>query len=388
MSLHKTSLHKIFAYLIVTFLAGWLFFWSASHGADGGINDLLDSLIGEIEEVEEEADKDDSIVWKDDNEEKDTDNKKTNKDNDNEGDNKEDEDHDSAEDILNNVSDDDWKYDGTDEPKIKIVETKEQSATFETTKVLFKWKDVDTYRVYYSENTLATEKLSSIRDMEVKSSPATDKKMVSLTLKSLKPDTTYHVVVSPVHPDPGWEEPLTMITEEINFKTTSTVKKEEPKEEPSPNTAKEESKKVEPAKTNPNAKPINNVSYTYAENVVSLKWTPSTEAEMIEVNLRHPGDTSYTKVWSPKLNSWVSNFNVNKAGNYFLKLKAMTKDGKQIGKDHIQTVKVDKVTDSTETNKPVVTNPPKVGPTTDIMIWLLIFAMVIYMIWRFRKIER
>jgi hypothetical protein len=64
-------------------------------------------------------------------------------------------------------------------------------------------------------------------------------------------------------------------------------------------------------------------------------------------------------------------------------MRALDTQGNLIGKEHIQTVKVDGVQAPAQ---PVQT-APQVGPTTDLIIGLMIFAAIIYLVYRFRRIE-
>jgi len=68
-------------------------------------------------------------------------------------------------------------------------------------------------------------------------------------------------------------------------------------------------------------------------------------------------------------------------------MKGKDASGNDVGREHIQTVKVAEVKNPTENNQPVVTNPPKVGPTTDLIIGMLILGMIVYMMYRFRRIK-
>lgn len=63
---------------------------------------------------------------------------------------------------------------------------------------------------------------------------------------------------------------------------------------------------------------------------------------------------------------------------------ALNGQGEVVGKEHIQTVKIEEVEAPAE---PVET-APQVGPASDMIIGLLVFAMMIYFVYRFRRIER
>ena len=266
------------------------------------------------------------------------------------------EEHDSAEEILDQIEDDKWAYAGAE--SIELVEAGTDQAEIKTTKVLYDGTPVTRYRIYFSDSTLATQEFDKIQDVIVDATDdAEDTEKVVLTLGDLTADTTYYIVVAPVHPTDETIEPLTMITEELSFKTDTQA-------------------------TDPNAKMFENVSYTYSDNTVTLTWTPTGSATTAEVHIRHQGDASYTKVGSPKHADGKFVFTVTKSGNYFLKLIALDSAGAPVGKEHVQTIKIDEVTE------PEVQTTPQVGPTTDAILAIMILAVIAYLVFRFRRIER
>lgn len=304
-----------------------------------------------------------------------------------------DEDHDSAEEILDQIDDDKWAY---VEEKITIQpqNIKETSVEFVTTKATYDGKDVEKYRIYFSEKTLATQKTNLIKDVVVTAKPASNKNKVTLMLDKLKPETKYFVVVSPIHPTDPTNEPLTMITDETSFTTASTAPPPAPKPATPPANADAKTWAAAPAPAAPTGpkptdKVFNAVAYTATNNNVALTWDskPIEGVDKVEVSLRHQWESSYTNLGTPKFVAGKFSFNVDKSGNYFLKLKAKDTKNGYVGKEHVQTIKVTEAQSPTQNDQPVVTNAPKVWPTTDLLIWLLIFSMVVYMMYRFRRID-
>jgi hypothetical protein len=80
------------------------------------------------------------------------------------------------------------------------------------------------------------------------------------------------------------------------------------------------------------------------------------------------------------------NFSVDKSGNYFLKMVGLNNNWQSVGKEHIQTVKIEEVA-APNPERPVEV-APSVGPATDMIVGLLAFAFVMYFVYRFRRIER
>lgn len=274
------------------------------------------------------------------------------------------EEHDAAEDILDDLEDENW--DPSSIADIEVDEIGADHATFIITEISYDGTPVENYRVYYSTTTLATvQDYEQIEDaiVEVEEQTEEDEEleegMIEIELENLEPETTYYVLVAPVHPTDETADPISMISDEVTFTTD--------KEAVSADT-----------------KVFDNVSYTYADNEVTVTWDPSDLAETAEVHIRHQSEGSYTKVGDPEMNDGTISFQIDKTGNYFLKLVALDAEGVAVGKEHIQTVKIDEV----EEVEPEVTTAPQVGPTANAIIGLMILSFIIYLVYRFRKIER
>ena len=263
------------------------------------------------------------------------------------------EEHQAAEDILDNLDGEEWSYAAEEAIALESVES--DSAMIKLTEVLFNDKPVDRYKIYYSNETLATfQDYDNIQDVTV-GIEKVEEDMVFVTLENLEPSTKYYVVIAPVHPTDPTVEPLTMISDEISFTTT----------QPS---------------IDPETKIFNGVSYTYDQSMVTLTWEPSQLAESAEVHIRHQSESTYTKIGTTDLADGSFNFSVDKAGNFFLKMIALNGEGEPVGREHIQTMKVEEI----EAPAEVVVAAPQVGPTTDMIIALLVLSFIIYMVYRFR----
>lgn len=267
------------------------------------------------------------------------------------------EEHQAAEDILDSMDSDKWAYAGPEKIEVKNVTT--TGATIVTTQITYDGTPVTKYKIYYSDKTLATvQDFNQINDVivDVITTSGTD---VELSFEGLGPNQTYYIVVAPVHPTDPTQEPLSFISDEVMFTTQQAV-------------------------AAPTEKVFENVSYTYKDSMVTLTWTPSSAAQKADIQIRHQSEATYTKVGTPTIGDGKFSFSVSKAGTYFLKMTGLDANGNAVGQEHIQTVKVDEVQKPTET----VQEAPQVGPTTNIMIGLLIFAVLAYFVSRFRRIER
>lgn len=269
--------------------------------------------------------------------------------------------HNAANKVLDQASNDKWKYAGTE--KIESSDITTDGFTIKTTEVLYNGASVEKYRVYYAENSLSTiTDTSKIKD-EILAPINKKDGMVHLRISNLKADTTYFVVVSPVDPTNPSAEALSMISDEISIRTTTAT----------------------PTAAANTANGLENVSYTYKDNTVTLTWSPLAANSNVDVQVRHQSETAYKKVGTAKGNNGKLSFDVTKSGNYFLKMSAMDGNGTMIGKEHIQTVKVDSV--NAPADKPVVQTAPKVGPASNMLFGIGFFALLFYVVYRMRRIE-
>lgn len=272
------------------------------------------------------------------------------------------EDHNAAEDILDDMEDENWEPSSIED--IEVDEIGADHATFIITEIMYDGTPIENYRIYYSNTTLATVQdydqiADAVVEVEEVEDDELDEGMVKIMLENLTPETTYYVLVAPVHPTDESADPINMISDEVTFTTDE--------EEVSADT-----------------KVFDNVSYTFADNNVTVTWDPSELATTAEVHIRHQSEGSYTLVGEPSLDEGEITFQVDKTGNYFLKLIALDGEGEPVGKEHIQTVKIDEV----EEVAPEVPTAPQVGPTANALIGLMIFAFIVYLVYRFRRIEK
>ncbi|USN55880.1 MAG: hypothetical protein H6765_04875 [Candidatus Peribacteria bacterium] len=266
--------------------------------------------------------------------------------------------HDSAVDILDAGDGADWSLAGPE--SIEVGEVGEDYAIIKTTEVLFAGVPVTQYKIYYSNSSLETQDFDKISDVVVEVEE-TNTGVVSLKFENLDPAKMYYVVVTPVHPTDPNMEPLTMISNEVSFTTTAAA-----------------------GAVDPNEKVFNQVGYTYNQDAssVALSWE-ATQGDQVEINLRHQSEGTYQTVGKAPVADGKFTFTVSQEGNYFLKLRALDAMGNPVGKEHIQTIRIAEVTQTTQP----VQAAPQVGPTTDLIIGLMILAAVIYMVYRFRRIE-
>ncbi len=303
------------------------------------------------------------------------------------------EDHESAQEILD--EDEKWTYAWWKKSSIAISDSWENNAKITITKVLYDWSEVLKYRIYYSEKTLASQTLSLIKDTVVtkKDSP-NDANMVEVELKNLVPNTKYYVVVSPVHPEDDTIEPLEVITKEASFttkaKATAPVKNEWAWTATAWTATAWTQNNNTPKPTSTVKKDyIKNITNTVKDNEVVLRWNNSEpDVDKVEVTLRHTWESKFTTIGTPKYKDGMFTFKVTKVGTYFLKLKALDAQWNMLGEEEYRsTVKVASIKDPAKNNEQVVTNPPKVWPTTDLLLALLIFSMIMYMVMRFRRLR-
>lgn len=284
------------------------------------------------------------------------------------------------------------QFSGNKKSSASISEVKTDSITIKTTKVLYDETAVKNYKVYYAKESLARAWLNDIEEVVLAwVNDPKDDDMVMITLTGLDKNQKYYFVVSPVNPDDADNEPADMLTDEFNG---STLEKEKAKD-PAP--AENNDDNANAWNNNPPAAaawPGKNdiifkwVSYNNKDNKVTLSRNKTVKwVDKVEVSLRRNGETAYSTLGTQWFAWWTYTFNVDKAWNYFLKLKGMTNDGKEVGRIHTQTIRVNEVKDPTNTTQPAVTNPPKVWPTTDLLVGLLIFGMILYLMMRFRKVR-
>lgn len=273
--------------------------------------------------------------------------------------------HGAADDILELMDDGAWTYANGAAPSAQIISTTSDSATIHTTLAMHNGLDVLNYTVFYFTAPLSTSAYSDIVSKKIIWKKAWEK--VELLLNWLEKNTTYYSVVAPVNPEDESKEPLDNLTSEISFKT-----KNEIEATPEPVAVPEE-----------NIEKLERVTYKTNENNVELSWeAPTNSNNKVDISLRHNDDLSYTAIGNIGVSTETFSFTVDKAWAYFIKLKMMDQNGKQIGADSNLNLSIKEFQKDTS---PEITNPPKVGPTMDLMIALAIFAALMYIVYRVRR---
>lgn len=252
---------------------------------------------------------------------------------------------------------DKWSY-ADKKVELFVDMTADTYAMLKTTQAKYDNKPVEKYRIYYANKSIQSADPKDISEKVVEVESTTGN-YVMLKFDGLKPETQYFAVVAPVNPTDPTDDGLDMITEkEVSFTTAKVMAAGD-------------------------AEVFNNVSYTYENNMVTLTWTPGGSAEKAEIYIRHQGETAYDKLGTPMASDGKYTFKVTKAGNYFVKMVGLDNKGSAVGKEHVQTVKVDKVDMPEEPVKAA----PKVGAATDILVGLAIIGVVMYFVYRFRRNE-
>lgn len=269
------------------------------------------------------------------------------------------EEHDAAEDILDSIEWDEWSFAGPQ--KIEIDDIKEDGATVITTEVLFDGASVDKYKIFYSLSTLSDiSNFDSIQSVEVPVEKR-ENNMAYLKLKWLTPETKYYITVTPVHPTDPTVDWLNMSSSEVTFTTLAAI----------------------PTVT-PTTKLFEDVSFTQNKNTLTVTWTPTSLVENGSLQIRHKDDSDYVKVGTVSMASGKYTFTVNKPWSYFLKLHWVSDLWDVLWQEQVQNIKVE----AFEQPEAPVQAAPQVGPTTDLIMMLFILAMVIYFVYRFRRIEK
>ena len=307
--------------------------------------------------------------------------------------------HGTAADILEQLDDGNRSYANNNEAIAEVVKTEENSVTLHTTKALYKGNEVTTYKVFYSKTMLSSQKFSDIESKTIKGTIKWDK--VEILLDWLSTNTTYYAVIAPINPEDASNEPLDKITGEIRFRTNAENTNNTWSNNTwsnntwsnntwsnntwSNNTWNEEiAEEIQPVIVEPKIE-LTNISYTTKNNNIEVKRVSQNAGdESVEISIRHMDDLSFSPVWKIKASTQIFSFSVDKPGSYFIKMKVLDTNGKQIWADKDLNLKINEFE---EDITPTVTNPPKVGPTTDILIALMLFAAMIYIVYRVRRVE-
>lgn len=266
------------------------------------------------------------------------------------------EEHNAAEDILDAES---WKFLG--DPRIEIRAIEEDSVTIATRVVTYDDVAVKQYKIYYSETPLsdALENFDQIMSKDaivVK----TENNMAEIILDGLTEDKKYYVLVAPIHPTDPTADVLEMISSEAQFKT-----------------------KAGGPVINTNTRVFESVSYKQEGNTISVTWTPTTIVEKGLLSIKHANEDDYMPLATVMMNQGQYSFTVTEDGTHYLLLHGVDDDGTVLWQEQVSSIKVEAFEQPEE---PVV-SAPQVGPTTDLIMALLVFGFMVYIVYRFRRVE-
>lgn len=130
-----------------------------------------------------------------------------------------------------------------------------------------------------------------------------------------------------------------------------------------------------------------NVSYTYEGNEYTVSWTPVDGAEKVQIYLKPAGVWDYIKQTDALMSAGIYKFTASKKWDYLVKLIPVDASNNPTGSELVQTIKVNAVS-TPDAPEEVVTNVPKVWPGLNLIVWLLLFGMLIYMLYRSRAVNK
>jgi len=268
------------------------------------------------------------------------------------------EEHDAAEDILD-IESDSWKFAG--EPDLQIRELDETSVVLATRVVTYDDAAVKQYKIYYSETPLsdALENFETIMSKDVVVMKTEDS-MAEIKLDGLTENKLYYVLVAPIHPLDPTSDPLEMISPEVKFQT-----------------------KAGAPVINQNTRLFESVSYTQSGNTVTVTWTPSTETEKGMLSIKKGDETDFTALSTVMMTAGEYTFTVSEPGTHYLLLHGVDSQGGILGQEQVNSIKVDPFENPIE---PVI-SAPQVGPTTDLIMALIVLGFIVYVVYRFRRID-
>lgn len=280
-----------------------------------------------------------------------------------------DEEHDAAEDILD-LFGGDFEYAWPEVIEVPLATIEDTSVVIKTTQILFDGQPINQYRVYYSTNTIADFlDVNDLKEVDLDVENTMDK-MVELSLEGLDPSTTYFLIIAPVDPTDAEADPLELISEEVTFRTkASTPVATDPM----------------PTESGPaaNGMYVDNVSYTYADNKATVTWTAQTEASTVALSIKKSNSTTYTKLADVPASAGKYTFTVQESGLHLLKVETKNANWEVFGKEQIQSIKIDAITKVED----AVQNAPQVGPAQNLLYGLILFAMIAWVGYNFRKQE-
>ena len=144
---------------------------------------------------------------------------------------------------------------------------------------------------------------------------------------------------------------------------------------------------------------IENISYTFDDKGnYTVTWTPLVGTTKVDVYIKNNDvDQDYTKFQTVNGSVGSVTVTLTSKGNYSVKMIPVDDLSTPLGKEYVQTIKVEgPVPTATTPNAPAPTPTPnaptptatenvKVWPTTNILIAIMIVMSLVYSVYRFRK---
>lgn len=127
---------------------------------------------------------------------------------------------------------------------------------------------------------------------------------------------------------------------------------------------------------------IANISYTYEDKKINLKWTSTSGADQVEVYVRSDIEKDFKKMWVASMIDWTFSFLVSETWNYIVKLIPTDINWAPVWQEKLQPVKIE------VTDQPEVTTPPTVWPATNIMLAILLVSLLWYVLIRYKRIDK
>lgn len=250
-----------------------------------------------------------------------------------------------------------WWYTAND--SINILETKVDWVVLQSPVVKdWNWNPIKMYKVVTSTKSISESDALNLKETSFTFNEITWTN-VTFTLSWLASSTTYYVVVTPIKEEStmtvNWQ-----VSTELSFTTQGWMHA----------AASTWTSTVDLSTAN--------VSYSFSGSSVTLKWTPVSWAEKIEIFLAADWEKDKTKIWDANMADWTFSFDVTKAGSYNITMMPTNTDWTSVWAEYVQKVEIPEVT-----AKEV--KAPKVWPATDMLIALMIISSIAYVAYRYKR---
>ncbi len=214
------------------------------------------------------------------------------------------------------------------------------------------WNTIQNYEVIYNTESIADSDPMDI--MEESFSWLSDWDNL-VEISDLEEWTEYYAIVIPLNQNSvEWE-----YTEEFTFET---------KEEEQHWAAEDDV--------------LSDVSYSHDNWDIKVTWAAISEADKVEVFLRHDDESDYNRIWDANASYWEFDVMVSNDWDYHVRLIALDDAGDQIGSERVLTMKDIEVEREAE-----VEEAPEVWPSLSILISLILIAFISYIVYRYRSIN-